>query len=284
LRRPCRCIGCFRKPAGAACFWLLAGLLALATLAIGWRVPPDDTGRYAGESGASARPAPEGLSSSDLAVQGAAAGSYRDIFRHRTFRRFAPLGFFNYGGLIAVQSLWAGPWLVQVSGQVPAIAAQGLFIINVAMLLTFMTWGATVPRLYARGWNASRLVAGGAVLPLLALLWILVLGPRASAAHWAFFCVSSTFASLLQPALGQAFPSPVVGRALSAYNLVIFSGVFVLQWGIGLAVDMLQAAGWSTLSAYRGAFSLLLLCQVAAYLWFLRQSDAPELRSLNPPR
>ena len=29
----------------------------------------------------------------------------------------APLGFFSYGGLIAVQALWAGPWLTQVAGQ-----------------------------------------------------------------------------------------------------------------------------------------------------------------------
>jgi hypothetical protein len=30
---------------------------------------------------------------------------------------------------------------------------------------------------------------------------------------------------------------------LSAYNLVIFAGVFVVQWGIGLLVDAFQAAG-----------------------------------------
>jgi hypothetical protein len=57
----------------------------------------------------------------------------------------APLGFFNYGGMIAVQSLWAGPWLVRVAGYDPVQAAQGLFTINLAMLATFWTWGLLNP-------------------------------------------------------------------------------------------------------------------------------------------
>ena len=38
----------------------------------------------------------------------------------------------------------------------------------------------------------------------------------------------------------MAFDSRLAGRALSAYNLVIFLGVFVIQWGFGLLVDGLQ--------------------------------------------
>ena len=53
-----------------------------------------------------------------------------------------------------------------------------------------------------------------------------------------------TCMSLSQPALAQAFAAAQAGRALSAYNLLIFGGVFCVQWGIGLAIDALQAAGW----------------------------------------
>lgn len=75
--------------------------------------------------------------------------------------------------------------------------------------------------------------------------------------------------SLSQPAVGQAFPSALAGRALSAYNLVIFAGIFAIQWGLGLAIDAFAAAGASTLSAYRGAMALLGMCALCAYLWFL---------------
>ena len=44
------------------------------------------------------------------------------------------MGFFNYGGMIAMQTLWAGPWMVKVSGYTPLEAATGLFWLNVCML------------------------------------------------------------------------------------------------------------------------------------------------------
>ena len=56
--------------------------------------------------------------------------------------------------------------------------------------------------------------------------------------------MASTFVSLSQPAVGAAFPPHQAGRALSAFNLVIFSGVFCVQWGIGLLVDALQGLGF----------------------------------------
>lgn len=206
-------------------FWALAALfgVALATIA---RVVPHD--------------APVSMSPRHLASE---AAGYRDVFRHPTFLRFAPMGLFQYGGMLAVQSLWAGPWLVQVCGYTPQEAARGLFGINVAMLLTFMGWGAVVPRLYARGWSAQRLIARGVPVCLAVLVTATLLGPRATAWAWGAFCVTCSVVSLSQPAVGQAFPAALAGRALSAYNLLVFAGVFVLQWGIGLAIDGFKALG-----------------------------------------
>jgi hypothetical protein len=75
--------------------------------------------------------------------------------------------------------------------------------------------------------------------------------------------------ALAQPALGMAFPPALAGRALSAYNLVIFAGVFVLQWGIGLLVDGFGALGWDTVNAFRGAMAAFLACCVFGYGWFV---------------
>ena len=233
-------------------FWLVAALVGLALLAIVWQVPEDG-------------PA--------LQHPGTEPQGYLEVFRHPTFRRFAPMGFFQYGGLVAVQSLWAGPWLVRVCGWTPAQSAQGLFGVNLGMLLAFMAWGGVLPRLYARGWTAQRLVALGMPFSLAALLLAILLGPGATAWAWGLFCVTSTFVSLSQPAIGQAFSAHLAGRALSAYNLVIFSGVFTLQWGIGLAIDLLRARGWSDLSAFRGAFALFAVCCTLSYLWFLCRYD-----------
>lgn len=234
-------------------FWVVAAMFALALVNIAWLVPEDGPVSRGPEVGAS---------------------GYGEVFRHPTFLRFAPMGFFQYGGLIAVQSLWAGPWLVQVCGWTPAQSAQGLFWINAAMLLAFMVWGVALPRLYAQGLTAQRLVALGMPLSLAALLLAVLLGPGATAWIWGLFCVASTFVSLSQPAIGQAFPASLAGRALSAYNLAIFAGVFAVQWGIGLLIDVFRTKGWSDLSAFRGAFALFCLCCVISYLWFLWRDDA----------
>jgi hypothetical protein len=98
---------------------------------------------------------------------------------------------------------------------------------------------------------------------------------------WALFCVVSTFVSLSQPAVALAFPSALAGRALSAYNLVIFSGVFVVQWGIGLLIDAFLALGWSTVLAFQAAMGVFLFACVASYGYFLAvrahgQLDPPE--------
>lgn len=233
-------------------FWGLAVFFGIAMLLIAVTVPADGAG------------APS---------TGGAGGGYAEVFRHPAFVRYLPLGFFHYGGMIALQSLWVGPWLTRVCGWTPAQTAAGLFAVNVSMLCAFMLWGLLLPRLYAAGRTAHGLIARGMPLSLAALALGVALGPQATAWVWALFCVSSTFVSLAQPAIGQAFAASLAGRALSAFNLAIFAGVFALQWGMGAVIDGLMAAGWGTVSAFRGAFALMGLCCVLSYLWFLWRGE-----------
>lgn len=228
-------------------FVLVAIGLAVASLVLVWRVPGWDLGHH-----------PDGQ-----------PPSYAQVWRHPYFRRMAPIGFFNYGGMIAIQSLWAGPWMVRVAGWQPLQAATGLFVINVCMLATFWTWGLLNPVLHRRGLGTDRLIAWGLPISLVVLAGIIAAGPAAAAVAWALFCVSCTFVALAQPAVGMAFPSALAGRALSAYNLVIFAGVFVVQWGIGLLVDAFGAAGLDVVWSFRAAMAVFLACSCAAYGWFL---------------
>jgi len=136
------------------------------------------------------------------------------------------------------------------------------------MLLAFMSWGVVMPRLARSGFQAGQLVFWGLPVSMLLLAVIVALGPAAGAAHWALWCVLSTVVALTQPAVAQAFPAAWAGRALSAFNLVIFGGVFCVQWGIGLAIDAFRAAGWSVVTSYQGAFAVFGLCCVLAQGWF----------------
>ncbi|TNF62202.1 MAG: MFS transporter [Burkholderiales bacterium] len=210
------------------------------------------------------------------APPGEAVG-YSTIWRHPYFRQMVPVGFFSYGGMVAVQTLWAGPWMVQVAGYSPAEAAAGLFAINLSMLCTFWLWGVVSPGLARRGLTPERLIAAGLPLSFLPLALIVGLGEDAGWGLWALFCVSSTFVSLSQPAVALAMPPQAAGRALSAFNLVIFSGIFLVQWGIGVAIDALSVFGWSEPARFRGAVALFGLCCVLAYLAFWRAGHRTAL-------
>lgn len=240
-------------------FWTLAALLGVAMAVIALAVRPD-------------APTP-----SPSTARAPSDGGYRAIFAHPAFARLLPLGLVNYGGLVAVQSLWAGPWLTDVAGRSPGGAAQGLFFINFCMLCAFLAWGTVMPALVRRGWPAQRLMAAGVPLSLLLLPAIVALGRDAGAPLWAAWCVASTFISLAQPAVGQAFPAAQAGRALSAYNLVIFAGVFAVQWGIGLGIDALVAAGLGRVEAFRVAFAGFWLLCLASYGWFLWYAPRPRV-------
>ncbi|MBI5276936.1 MAG: MFS transporter [Burkholderiales bacterium] len=234
-------------------FWALGALIALAMLLIAWQVP-----RWETAPGGAARP----------------GGSYAEVWRHPYFRRLAPVAFTSYGGMIAVQTLWAGPWMVRVAGYTPVEAAGGLFAINAAMLATFWTWGLVTPWLTRRGFTTDRLIAWGLPVSFVVLLALVVLGPAAGAVTLALFCVASTSVSLAQPAVGMVFPPALAGRALSAFNLGIFMGVFAIQWGIGLAVDGFQAAGLGEADAFRAAFAVFLAASVMSYIYFLAKGGS----------
>lgn len=234
-------------------FWALAVLLLLSMAAIGWRVP------------AWAELPAEGS-------DGQRKPSYSAVWRQAHFRRLIPLGFINYGGMVALQTLWVVPWMIRVAGYTPEQAATGLFWLNIAMLGTFWVWGLLVPMLAQRGWHADRLIAWGTPLSLCVLMVILGAGDRlasVAAWMWALFCVSSTFMSLAQPAIGMAFPPELAGRALSAYNLVIFAGVFAVQWGIGLLIDAGMGLGLEQAAAFRAALAIHLLLSLGAYVYYL---------------
>ncbi|MGJ4748536.1 hypothetical protein ACQV5M_19400, partial [Leptospira sp. SA-E8] len=192
-----------------------------------------------------------------------------------------PLGFSNYESLLAMQTLWAVPWMLHMGGYTAARAAAGLFGINLCMLTVFWLWGLLMPHLTRRGLHVETLITWGVPVSL-CVLAVLVVGGASAGAHtaWllALFCISSSVLSLAQPAVGLAFASALAGRALSAYNLVIFGGVFVVQWGIGLMIDALRALGWAQAQAYQGALGVVLVLNVLAYGWFLWRR-APDRRS-----
>jgi MFS family permease len=193
------------------------------------------------------------------------------VWKNPLFKSLVPMGFFSYGGLFAIQTLWAGPWMIRVSGYTPEESAQGLFIIYLCMLISFLVWGYFVPKFSKNVNDAIRLLKIGAPLNLLILIIIIYLGPKAGSIHWALFIVSSIFLSLTQPAVGMAFSLSNVGKALTSFNLLIFIGAFFIQWIIGLIIDAGIAFNLSEIDSFKVAMTFVLITSLLSYLFFLRK-------------
>ena len=101
------------------------------------------------------------------------------------------------------------------------------------------------------------------------MLIIIILGSQAGAAYLTLFILSSIFLSVTQPAVGLSFPSYLAGKALTSFNLLIFSGTFIMQWLIGFIIDYTMMLGHSELLGFKSAFSIFLLLSLFSYVFFI---------------
>ena len=194
------------------------------------------------------------------------------VWKNPLFKSLVPMGFFSYGGLFAIQTLWAGPWMIRVSGYTPEESAQGLFIIYLCMLISFLVWGYFVPKFSKNVNDAVKLLKIGAPLNLFVLVLIIYLGPKAGSIHWALFIISSIFLSLTQPAVGMAFTLSNAGKALTSFNLLIFIGAFFIQWIIGLIIDAGIIFNLSEIDSFKLAMTFVLITSLLSYIFFLRKN------------
>ena len=241
-------------------FLILSGLIVLAIVLIYLVVPkwPEKTIN------------PESVAETPIEKMG-----YSQILKHPYFIKNIPLGLFVYGGLVAIQTLWAVPWMIKVAAYTPIEASTGLFWLNVSMLLTFWLWGLVGPKLAQKGITAVQIISYGLPLSFVTLAALVFTAGQTHIigipiwVYWTLYCVFCTSISSAQPAIAMAFPSEVAGRALSAYNLTIFFGVFVVQWGVGLLIDLFSQMELSVVDSYSLAIGIYGAIGVFAYLFFL---------------
>mgnify|MGYP000161801397 FL=1 len=195
--------------------------------------------------------------------------SYRPILTNSFFWRILPLGTFCYGGFIAVQTLWFGPWLIEVMDYPATTAAQIVFGFNVVLLLAYLfnTW--VLPKLARRGidtmrymtWTVgmSMIMQAGAYFWQTSLVWV----------WWYLFAITCASFVLAQSIIVLYFPKHYSGRVSTTYNLTLFIGAFIVQWGIGHMLDLGIALGWNKTSAYDLALAVFLAIQILGFIWFL---------------
>ncbi|MEO8117937.1 MAG: MFS transporter, partial [Rhodoferax sp.] len=190
------------------------------------------------------------------------------IYGNRIFWRFAPQGCLIAGGFMAIQGLWAVPWLMEVNDATRADAAGVLFLVALAMLAGFLFVATCAGWLARRGITPMRLLTAGMALALVVELAI-ILGLAPPAWLWPLLGFSFSLSNIAYSQLSAAFPIALSGRVNTALNLLVFVGAFGLQWGIGAALDAFTAGGMARAEAFQATFAVLLAVQVLAFGWYL---------------
>ena len=161
-----------------------------------------------------------------------------EIWKNKFFISMVPLAFINYGGIQAIQTLWAGPWMLNITGYSPFQSATGLFWINLTMLASYFLWGYILPKLSDYGISSIKLIKFGLPISYFVFFLIIFLGTKAGALLFAIYIMTSIVISLTQPAIALNFSQSLAGKSLTSYNVFIHSGTFFMQWGIGLFIDL----------------------------------------------
>ena len=208
-------------------------------------------------------------SQKDEDIQNKADVKLSEIWTNKFFISFIPLGFFNYGGMMAIQTLWAGPWMLNVSGYNDLQSATGLFAINITMLFAYFVWGYILPKISEIGISTLKLIKFGLPISYISLFIIILLGESAGAIYFTIYILTSIVISLTQPAIALSFPKNLAGKSLTSFNVLLFSGTFFMQWGIGLIIDYSKYLGFEEIKSYQIAFGIFLMICIFSYLYFI---------------
>lgn len=241
-------------------FWLMAGItlvLALLLYAVVRDAPP-------GHAETTQRP--ESL--------GEIWAGLKAVMGNRQLWLICALQFVNYGVVLAVVGLWAGPYLNDVHGLGGVARGNVLLFLNIAMLVGVMAFSVVERWMNSRKWT----ICGGSVLSAVILL-VLALSPglglwAATGLLFGFGLTSATI-MLIHAHARAVLPDHLVGRGLTFQNVAVFLGVFVIQSATGFIVGGFEAisdggGGLAPEAAYRAVFGFLAVATIAAlavYLW-----------------
>lgn len=194
------------------------------------------------------------------------------IYSDALFWRVAPISVLGMGGSMAVQGLWAGPWLADVAGLDRVGVANRLLAMTAAITVGFVATGWIGDRLRARGVPTLYVIIGGTLGFIASVAAIAFEVAPQAYWPWIGFGLFGLTSSLVYPLLARHFGSAHAGRANTGNTLLVFAGTFALQAVMGAIIDQWPQGpdgGYPT-EAHRWAMVTLLGLLVAALIWLVR--------------
>lgn len=192
--------------------------------------------------------------------------------------------FCRYGSFVAVQALWIGPYLVEVVGLSPLLAANLLLLLNVAYVAGAPLGGWLSDRLLA---SRKKLVlaslAGTALAELALALTGAATGARAVALVLVALGVTSSFGLVIWAHVKEVMPARMVGMAMAGVNFFNILGAAAFLHGTGWVLERSSVDGVRTAAGYRAAFlASAAIVALALGLYALTRERLPSAEREEP--
>ncbi|MEP4380596.1 MAG: MFS transporter [Alphaproteobacteria bacterium] len=207
------------------------------------------------------------------------------VFREPKLYAIGCVGGMAVGSFLTFRALWVGPYLNDVFGSDLIARGNIIFAISLAWLISAIVIGPL-----DRVFDTRRMVvAAGAILMA---FWFALLAVADGSSL--IFAVGAMVAlglcsGLSSPIFAHAralFPDRYVGRLVTAINLFIWGGVFLVQVATGLFIDLFptDSLGRTPADAYRWTFAILAALLFTTVLFYLRVDDVPPSKDEVDPR
>lgn len=197
------------------------------------------------------------------------------VFRSRPLWVVAPAALTSHALGMAVNTLWAGPWLRDVASLSPPAVAWHLMLLALSSAVGFLVWATAANRLLRSGIGLLQVGAFGMGCFWLVNLVVVWQPPAGHMPLWMVYGFMSASGTVFYAGLTAHYAQAMAGRVNAAINLVVFAGAFVLQWGMGLVIQRwaLSDAGADAIgfapTGYAVAFGAVATLQGLSLVWLV---------------
>ena len=231
----------------------------LLTLALFWVVPDRPA-----EKALNPPPSAEGLRPASL------FGNLGILMRSKDYWIISAGTFVRYGTHAALQTLWAGPLLMEVLRFSPLQAGNILLMMNIGLILGGPLWGAVSDRIFA---TPKWVIAGGLLMLALITSILRALPPGTSAfvagATFLAFGIASASGMHVYAHIKALVPKDMAGAAMSGTNIFTMMGPAVFLQGLGIAMQGLYPEASRGPEAFSTALLICIVCQTAIGVLYL---------------
>lgn len=204
------------------------------------------------------------------------------ILSNLSFWKLASLSVVTQGVFYAVQSLWLGPYLHDVTMLPGPRAAAMVSVVGISMMVGCLFFGVVARSLAGIGLSLDRVCGIGMMAFVVTQLLIVLRAPLPDVLLWAAYGAFGGTGILTYAIMVEHFPTHMIGRVNTTLNLVLFMLIFAFQIAVGAIVGHWpRVDGHYPAVAHLYAWGALLALQIASAVWYFL--PAAQKQALSTP-